>query len=90
MAFNGTNAVPTGITVAQGEWVRFTMFSDYTAKKYVLYVDDVRAGKYGFYNAAVTNFTELAVSGEATFVDNVGITPSQPAMKYMPSLILLQ
>jgi hypothetical protein len=90
MAFNGTNAVPTGITVAQGAWVRFTMFSDYTTKKYVLYVDDVRTGKYDFYNTAATNFTEIKVSGEATFVDNVGLTPNQPAMKYMPSLILLQ
>jgi M6 family metalloprotease-like protein len=90
MAFNGTNAVPTGITAAQGEWVRFTMFSDYATKKYVIYVNDVRAGKYGFYNVAVTNFTEIKVSGEATFVDNVGVTPNQPGMKYMPSLILLQ
>jgi hypothetical protein len=90
MAFNGTNVVSTGIAVSQGEWVRFTMFSDYTTKKYTLYVNDVRVNKYSFYNAAVTNFTELKVSGEATFVDNIGLTPSQPAMKYMPSLILLQ
>jgi hypothetical protein len=50
----------------------------------------VRVNKYNFYSAAVTNFTELAVSGEATFVDNIGVTPNQPAMKNMPSLILLQ
>jgi autotransporter-associated beta strand protein len=91
-AFDGTNAVSTGIPVVQGTnvWNRFTTFSDYTTKKYILYVNDVRANKYSFYNAAVTNFTELKVGGEATFVDNVGVTPNQPAMKYMPSLILLQ
>jgi hypothetical protein len=91
-AFDGTNAVSTGIPVVQGTnvWNRFTTFSDYATKKYILYVNDVRAGKYSFYNVAVTNFTEIKVSGEATFVDNVGVTPNQPAMKYMPSLILLQ
>jgi hypothetical protein len=90
MAYSGTNVVSTGIMAQQGEWIRLTMFSDYAAKTYVLYVNDMRAGKYGFYNAGATNFTELKVSGENTFVDDIGITPNQPAMKYMPSLILLR
>jgi hypothetical protein len=91
MAFNGTNVVSTGLSVTNPlAWVRFTTFSDYAAKTYVLYVDDVRAGKYGFYNTNVANFTELKISGEATFVDDVGVTPHQPIMRYMPSLILLQ
>jgi len=92
-AFDGTTVRSTDIAVVQGTnvWTRFTTFSDYTTKKYILYVNDVRAaGKYGFYNAAVTNFTELKVSGGATFVDNVGITLNQPGMKGMPSLILFQ
>jgi uncharacterized repeat protein (TIGR02543 family) len=90
MAFNGTNVVSTGALANQGEWVRFTFFSDYAAKTYILFVNDVRVGKYGFYNAGVPVFTELKVGGQSTFVDNVGVTPSQPAMKGMPSLILLQ
>jgi len=90
MAFNGANAVPANIQAASNAWVRFTMFIDYTAKNYILYVNDVRAGKYDFYNTNVLNFTELKVGGQATFVDDVGVTLSQPAMKYMPSLILLQ
>jgi len=91
-AFHGTNAFPTSITVQPGTnaWTRFTFFSDYAAKTYILYVNDVRAGKYGFYSSAVTNFTEIKVTGEATFVDDVGVTPNQPAMNYMPSLILLK
>jgi len=90
MAFNGTNAVSTGITVQTNEWIRLTVFSDYSAKKYILYVNEQRVNKYDFYNAGATNFTEIKVSGEATFVDNVGITPNQPGMPGMPSLILLQ
>jgi uncharacterized repeat protein (TIGR02543 family) len=91
-AFHGTNAVSTGIAIQPGTnvWTRFTTFSDYTTKTYTLYVNDVRVDKYNFYSAAVTNFTELKVSGDATFVDNIGVTPNQPPMKYMPSLILLQ
>ena len=90
MAFNGTNAVPAGIQAASNAWVRFTFFSDYVAKTYILYVNDVRAGKYIFYNTNAMNFAELKVGGQATFVDDVGVTLSQPAMNGMPSLILLQ
>jgi M6 family metalloprotease-like protein len=90
MAFTGTNVVSTGISAVQGSWVRFTFFSDYVTKTYILFVNDARAGKYGFYSAGVTNFTELKVSGQATFIDNVGVTASQPPMNGMPSLILLQ
>jgi M6 family metalloprotease-like protein len=90
MAFNGTNVLETGIIVQTNTWMRLTMFSDYTAKKYVLYVNDVRAGKYTFYNATVPAFEHIKIGGKDTFVDDVGVTPNQPAMKYMPSLILLQ
>jgi M6 family metalloprotease-like protein len=89
-AFNGTNAVETGFTAQTNEWTRFTTFSDYTTKTYILYVNDVRVNKFGFYNTNVLNFSAFKVGGEATFVDNVGITPNQPAMRWMPSLILLQ
>jgi hypothetical protein len=89
-AFNGTNAVSTGCTAQTNEWTRFTTFSDYTTKTYILYVNDVRVNKFGFYNTNVLNFSEFKVGGEATFVDNIGITPNQPAMRWMPSLILLQ
>jgi uncharacterized repeat protein (TIGR02543 family) len=90
MAYNGNTPVATGMTVAQDTWVRFTIFSDYAAKTYVLYVNDVRLGKYGFYNAGVPSFSEFKVTGDTTFVDNISLTPSQPPMKNMPSLILLQ
>jgi Divergent InlB B-repeat domain/MAM domain, meprin/A5/mu len=91
MAFNGTNVVSTGLAAPQGSWLRLTMFSDYAAKTYILYVNDQRAGKYAFYNnTSVTNLTGLKISGQATFVDDVGITPKQPGMKGMPSLILMK
>jgi autotransporter-associated beta strand protein len=90
MAFNGTNVVSTGIAAVQGEWIRLTFFNDYAAKTYILFVNDVRVGKYGFFNAGVPIFSEVKVGGRSTFIDDVGVTPNQPAMKYMPSLILLQ
>jgi uncharacterized repeat protein (TIGR02543 family) len=90
MAFSGTNAVSTGVLVNQGEWVRFTFFSDYAAKTYILFVNDLRVGKYGFYNVGMPVFSELKVGGVSTFVDDIGVTPNQPAMNGMPSLILLQ
>jgi M6 family metalloprotease-like protein len=90
--FDGTNAFSTGIAVVQGSnvWTRFTTLSDYTTKKFVLFVNDQRVGKYSFYNTNVVNFSELKVGGQSTFVDSIGVTPNQPAMKYMPSLILLR
>jgi MBG domain/MBG domain (YGX type)/Viral BACON domain len=92
MAFNRTNVVETGLFVAEGQWTRFTVFSDYTAQTYVLYVNDVRAGKYSFYCSTnvPASFEYIKLGGGETYVDDIGVTQNQPAMKYMPSLILLR
>jgi hypothetical protein len=42
------------------------------------------------YTPAATAFTQFDVKGGTMAVDDVAITLSQPLMKYMPTLILLQ
>jgi autotransporter-associated beta strand protein len=79
MAFNGTNVVQTGTTVGQGTWVHLTIMNDYTTKKWDLYVNAYKIGRYGFYNTNVVAFTMYGVKGGNSALDNLAITPTAPA-----------
>lgn len=70
--------------------MRFTTFSDHATATRVLYVDDVRAGRFGFFNSTVGAYSECRVQGAASTVDEVGITLDQPRMANMPGAIVVR
>jgi len=77
MVFDGTNAVSSSLTAAADTWVRFTTFSDYAAKTWLLYVNGIQAGPFGFFDPTVAGFRSLAVTGEGSFVDDLLVTESE-------------
>jgi len=76
MVFDGINAVASGQTADEGEWVRFTILTDYTTATWMLYVDDLKAGPFGFFDPTATGLRELVVDGGSTFVDDILVTES--------------
>jgi len=76
MVFDGTNAVASGLTAVEDVWVRFTILSDYTTATWTLYVDDLKAGPFEFFNSTATGLRELMVDGGSTFVDNLLVIKS--------------
>jgi len=77
MVFDGTHAVSSGLTAPAGEWVRFTTFSDYAAKTWTLYVNDIKAGPFGFLDPTASGFRSFVVTGEGSFVDDLLVTESE-------------
>lgn len=80
---NATQAL-TGVTVTPGEWVRFTVFSDYTNSNWDLYVDGVLVtNDVNFYtNTAPPNYQEFGVRGGGSSsvpFDDVYISTNPPA-----------
>lgn len=90
MVFDGKQPKASGVTASAGEWTRFTIFSDYAAKQWVLHVNDVHAGRYGFFNPAVASYGEYLLKGGATHVDDVGITTGRPAMSGVATLLMVR
>jgi len=90
MAYHGAVPVSTGVTVAEGQWVRYTVRSDYTAKIWTLYINGSFAGKYAFFNTNGASFSEYKVLGKATFVDDIALTLDAPALKAVGSVIVVR
>ncbi len=79
MLYDAKALVSTGVTVAEDAWVRFTVYSDYDASTWDLYVDGVRIGTFSFYDTQLTSYTILEVKGGAgTYVDDIAITLDPP------------
>lgn len=89
MAFDGATPVATGQAVDEGQWVRFTLFSDYTTATWKLYVDGQPAGRYGFYSPSVAVFSEWSVRGGTT-VDDLTITLERPDLAWPDTLIIVR
>jgi len=74
MVFDGINAVASGQTADEGEWVRFTILTDYTTATWMLYVDDLKAGPFRFFDPTSSGYSELTLKGGQRFVDDLLIT----------------
>jgi len=89
MAFNGTSAVPSGLSVSEGQWVRFTTFTDYKAGRWTLYVNGLRTGPYSLYSAGSTGFKDYWAEGGTT-IDALTITPERPGYLATATVILFK
>jgi hypothetical protein len=74
MVSDGASVVDSGLRAEEGVWTRITLFTDYTAKTWELYVDDRHAGPFGFLNTAASAYHELRLTGKAVGVDDVAVT----------------
>lgn len=80
--------------LTNGEWARFTVHSDYTTKKWELYVNrEFAGGDYDFFNAATASYSEFGVSGAGTaqeaYFDQLNITLDQP-FQQKPSVFTIR
>jgi len=84
MVCDGTNIVSSGLTAAEGEWARFTVESDYATATWWLYVDEVKAGPFGFYDAAIDGYEKLVISGGSGrgVLDDILVSESSPLVVY--------
>jgi len=84
MVCDGTNVVSSGLTATEGEWVRFTTYSDYSNATWLLYVNEVEAGPFGFVAPTVTGFQTLSISsgGGNSAVDDILVTETAPWVLY--------
>jgi len=90
MAFDGANAVSTGRTVSENDWVRYTILSDYSAARWTLYINDTPAGQFEFFNTGAVGYSECQVSGGPAFVDDVNVTLSRPPLDRAATVLLLR
>jgi len=84
MVCDGTNVVSSGLTAAEGEWARFTVESDYATATWWLYVDEVKAGPFGFVDATITGYEKLVISGGSGrgVLDDILVSESTPLVVY--------
>ncbi|MBT3295638.1 MAG: hypothetical protein HN919_10195 [Verrucomicrobia bacterium] len=85
VAYDGTNATQLVHTpLTEGEWVRFSVHSDYAAKQWALYMNGGRiAADLGFFDTGAAAYTELAVRGAGSSnaaVDSITIDTNAPAL----------
>jgi hypothetical protein len=83
VVFNSTNVqVVSAVTVSTGDWVRVTVHTDYTTKKWDFYIDGAAAASgLDFYDAANTRYEKLQVSGggpAGAFLDDITVGTSSP------------
>ncbi len=85
----------SSVSLTEGEWVRFTMFSDYANTNWDLYVNgELEAEDLDFYYSGATNYTEFGVKGAGASnapVDDVAITlippfSTQPTVSFASAL----
>jgi len=82
VVYNGSTTQAVGSALIEGDWVRFTVYSDYGNTNWDLYVNGALvAADLDFYDSGATSYTEFGVrgAGSATApLDDVGITLSSP------------
>ena len=98
-AFDGrstTDLSPSMRPLTEGDWVRFTVHSDYSTKKWGLFVNGVRtAADLDFYTQSITNgYSEFGVKAEGmtngqlkAHMDNISITLTRPPD--LPEMLLI-
>ncbi|MBT7065894.1 MAG: hypothetical protein HN919_06305, partial [Verrucomicrobia bacterium] len=85
VAYDGTTATQLMHTaMTEGEWVRFSVHSDYAAKQWALYMNGVRiAADLGFCDIDAAAYTEFGVRGAGSShvpVDSITIDTNAPAL----------
>jgi len=90
MAFDGTNAVSTGRTVSEDDWVRYTILSDYSTARWTLFINNVPAGQFGFFDPGAAGYSEWRVSGGPAFVDDLNVTLSRPHMTGLSTVLTIR
>lgn len=92
MVFDGEDDTPEacGLTAPEGEWVRFTVFCDYVATRWILYVNGVQTRGFRFHDPTITSFSKCKASGSTTYIDDLTISTERPDLPWPPSLILVK
>jgi hypothetical protein len=83
VAYDGTSPqVFSNVTVTAGEWVRVSVRSDYTSKRWDLYINAALvAADLGFYNTSVAGYTTFQIYGVGSssgYLDEVRAQTSSP------------
>ena len=88
-----TEFTPPAPVLTEGQWTRFTVHSDYTAKEWYLYVNGRGvATNLAFYTTGATGYSEFGLrytgstnaTPTAAYLDNLNITLRRPAGIYEP------
>jgi len=91
MVFDGGSAVYSGVKVPEGEWARFTVYSDYSAGEWDLYVNADHVGHYDFFDQTAASYRECGVyGGRTTYVDAIGITTEPPSLRPRGALFMFR
>jgi len=91
MVFDGGSAVYSGVNLPEGEWARFTVYSDYSAGEWDLHVNTDYVGHYDFFDQTAASYRECGVyGGRTTYVDAIAITTEQPSLKPRGALFMFR
>ncbi len=81
VVYDSTTQVTTDAIVEEGAWTRFTVYSDYTADTWDLYVEGARVTNgLGFYNTDTASYGKFGVLGAGAndLLDDISIGLESP------------